>query len=191
MAEHVGEAAYTTYAAQLFGLLAPGGRLLNHQISRRPGPKRGGTSFIEAYVFPDGSCCPGDDGGPARAVGFEVRDVEALREHYALTLREWVRNLEAEWDRAVELIAGAGAGLAALHGRVGAGLRAPTGSASTRCSPCVPVPWASAACPPPGTGWRGPDVALLAVTVIGRDRPGIADTTGRWPVWAPTSRTRR
>ena len=36
-------------------------------------------------------------------MGFEVRDVEALREHYALTLREWVRNLEAEWDRAVEL----------------------------------------------------------------------------------------
>jgi Cyclopropane fatty acid synthase and related methyltransferases len=36
-------------------------------------------------------------------VGFEVRDVEALREHYALTLRAWVANLEASWDRAVEL----------------------------------------------------------------------------------------
>jgi cyclopropane-fatty-acyl-phospholipid synthase len=84
MAEHVGEEAYTAYAAKLLSLLVPGGRLLNHQISRRPGPKRDGTSFIEAYVFPDG-------------------DVEALREHYALTLRAWVRNLEAEWDRAVEL----------------------------------------------------------------------------------------
>ena len=35
--------------------------------------------------------------------GFEVRDVESLREHYALTLGEWVANLEAHWDEAVEL----------------------------------------------------------------------------------------
>ena len=33
--------------------------------------------------------------------GFEVRHVESLREHYALTLRQWVRNLEANWDDAV------------------------------------------------------------------------------------------
>jgi cyclopropane-fatty-acyl-phospholipid synthase len=104
MAEHVGEQAYTTYAAQLLSLLAPGGRLLNHQISGRPGPKSEGTSFIEAYVFPDGDLLPlATTVGLLEDVGFEVRDVEALREHYALTLREWVRNLEGEWDRAVAL----------------------------------------------------------------------------------------
>ena len=37
------------------------------------------------------------------AAGFEVRDVEALREHYARTLRAWVANLEAGWDEAVRL----------------------------------------------------------------------------------------
>jgi cyclopropane-fatty-acyl-phospholipid synthase len=38
------------------------------------------------------------------AAGFEVRDVESLREHYATTLRQWVRNLEARWDEAVALV---------------------------------------------------------------------------------------
>jgi cyclopropane-fatty-acyl-phospholipid synthase len=33
-----------------------------------------------------------------------VRHVESLREHYALTLRHWVRNLEARWDEAVALV---------------------------------------------------------------------------------------
>jgi hypothetical protein len=36
----------------------------------------------------------------AESVGFEVRDVESLREHYALTLRHWVRRLEARHDEA-------------------------------------------------------------------------------------------
>ena len=38
MAEHVGQAMLPTYSANLFALLSPGGRLLNHAISRRPGP---------------------------------------------------------------------------------------------------------------------------------------------------------
>ena len=104
MAEHVGEAGYAEYARRLHGLLAPGGRLLNHQISRRPGPSRAGTSFIEAYVFPDGELLPlATTVGVLEDVGFEVRDVEALREHYALTLRSWVTNLQSSWDQAVAL----------------------------------------------------------------------------------------
>src|SRR5665811_995322 len=106
MAEHVGRAMLPTYSAELFGLLRPGGRLLNHAISRRPGElgRFSRTSFIDRYVFPDGELQPMAAMVEAlEDAGFEVRDVEALREHYALTLRAWVANLEANWDRAVEL----------------------------------------------------------------------------------------
>ncbi|CAL9541257.1 class I SAM-dependent methyltransferase [Streptomyces sp. enrichment culture] len=107
MAEHVGSERYLEYATALHGLLAPGGRLLNHQIGRRP--QRDETSyrvdpFIDAYVFPDGELAPlGTTVSLLERSGFEVRDVESLREHYALTLRRWVANLEAGWDRAVGL----------------------------------------------------------------------------------------
>jgi cyclopropane-fatty-acyl-phospholipid synthase len=106
MAEHVGQAMLPTYSAELFSLLRPGGRLLNHAISRRPGSPGGfsRTSFIDRYVFPDGELHPMAVMVEAlEEAGFEVRDVESLREHYALTLRAWVANLEANWDRAVEL----------------------------------------------------------------------------------------
>ncbi|MEV6106182.1 cyclopropane-fatty-acyl-phospholipid synthase family protein [Streptomyces sp. NPDC051940] len=105
MAEHVGSAAYARYAAQLYGLLRPGGRLLNHQISRRPLRQEDAyhvDEFIDAYVFPDGELAPlGETLAALERAGFEARDVEVLREHYALTLRAWVRNLEADWEAAV------------------------------------------------------------------------------------------
>jgi cyclopropane-fatty-acyl-phospholipid synthase len=106
MSEHVGQVMLPTYSAQLLALLRPGGRLLNHAISRRPGSPRGfsRTSFIDRYVFPDGELQPlAVMVGALEEAGFEVRDVESLREHYALTLRAWVGNLEANWDRAVQL----------------------------------------------------------------------------------------
>ena len=108
MAEHVGLSQLGEYAAQLHNLLAPGGRLLNHAISRRPGPPgdpRGDkTSFIDRYVFPDGELHPMSTMVDVlESAGFEVRDVESLREHYADTLRAWVQNLEGNWDRAVVL----------------------------------------------------------------------------------------
>ncbi|MEW2620623.1 class I SAM-dependent methyltransferase [Streptomyces sp. NPDC048106] len=107
MAEHVGAERYLEYARQLYGLLKPGGRLLNHQIARRPQSDESAYSvdeFIDAYVFPDGELAPiGTTVTQLERAGFEVRDVEALREHYAHTLREWVANLEADWDRAVRL----------------------------------------------------------------------------------------
>ncbi|MEV4612311.1 cyclopropane-fatty-acyl-phospholipid synthase family protein [Kitasatospora sp. NPDC049258] len=108
MAEHVGSAQYLTYAAGLHGLLTPGGRLLNHQIGRRPdlpGEAYRPSPFIDRYVFPDGELAPvGSTVGLLEDAGFEVRDVEALREHYGLTLREWVANLEAHWPEAVRLV---------------------------------------------------------------------------------------
>jgi len=108
MAEHVGLSQLGDYAARLHTLLAPGGRLLNHAISRRPGPPgdpRGDkTSFIDRYVFPDGELQPMSTMvDELESAGFEVRDVESLREHYADTLRAWVHNLEDNWERAVAL----------------------------------------------------------------------------------------
>ncbi|MDT0388597.1 class I SAM-dependent methyltransferase [Streptomyces dubilierae] len=107
MAEHVGADRYLEYAADLYGLLKPGGRLLNHQIARRP--QRDETAyrvdaFIDSYVFPDGELQPiGSTVTQLERAGFEVRDVESIREHYALTLRRWVSRLEADWTRAVQL----------------------------------------------------------------------------------------
>ncbi|MER6960527.1 cyclopropane-fatty-acyl-phospholipid synthase family protein [Streptomyces sp. NPDC000618] len=107
MAEHVGSAKYLEYAQVLFALLKPGGRLLNHQIARRPHQDESAydlDSFIDAYVFPDGELAPvGTTVGHLERAGFEVRDVESIREHYALTLRRWVARLEADWRRAVQL----------------------------------------------------------------------------------------
>jgi cyclopropane-fatty-acyl-phospholipid synthase len=56
-------------------------------------------------AFPDGELLDvGEVILAMERVGFEVRDVESLREHYARTLRAWVGNLEAEWGRAVSLV---------------------------------------------------------------------------------------
>jgi cyclopropane-fatty-acyl-phospholipid synthase len=105
MAEHVGTEMYSEYAGILFRQLKPGGRLLNHQIAAiHPDPKTGNRSFIDAYVFPDGELAPlGATVALIEQAGFEVRDVQALREHYARTLRAWVSNLEADWSTAVRL----------------------------------------------------------------------------------------
>lgn len=107
MAEHVGSARYREYAADLYALLKPGGRLLNHQIARRPLADEETyevDGFIDAYVFPDGELAPvGRTVGLLEDEGFEVRDVESLREHYARTLRAWVANLEAAFPQAARL----------------------------------------------------------------------------------------
>ena len=107
MAEHVGAERYLEYADDLYRLLKPGGRLLNHQIARRPQRDESSYNvdeFIDAYVFPDGELAPlGSTVGQLERAGFEVRDVEAIREHYGLTLRRWVANLEADWPRAMRL----------------------------------------------------------------------------------------
>ncbi|MFF3525405.1 class I SAM-dependent methyltransferase [Streptomyces rubiginosohelvolus] len=107
MAEHVGSAQYLAYARILHSLLKPGGRLLNHQIARRPLKNEDAyeiDEFIDRYVFPDGELAPvATTAALLEDAGFEVRDVEALREHYALTLRAWVTNLENRWPEATRL----------------------------------------------------------------------------------------
>lgn len=110
MFEHVGVERMKVYFSHLKQLLRPGGRLLNHAISSPD--TRGGRvpsrSFIGRYVFPDGELLEvGTVITAMQDLGFEVRDVESLREHYAKTLRAWVTNLESDWDRAVAL-AGSG-----------------------------------------------------------------------------------
>lgn len=105
MFEHVGLSQLGTYFGRLFHLLGPRGRLLNHGISRPPchGRRRPRASFFERYVFPDGELH--EVGGVVSAMqeaGLEVRHLESLREHYPLTLRAWVENLESGWDEAVE-----------------------------------------------------------------------------------------
>jgi cyclopropane-fatty-acyl-phospholipid synthase len=101
--EHIGSAELGGHFEALAGKLRPEGRILNHTITRpsnrernRPGP------FIDRYIFPDGELQgPGTVVGAMHDHGFEVRHSENMREHYAMTLREWGRNLEAGWDAAV------------------------------------------------------------------------------------------
>jgi cyclopropane-fatty-acyl-phospholipid synthase len=102
MFEHVGSVRTAEYFETLRGLLEPGGRLLNHAISEQGGSKLSRRSFFGRYVFPDGELLDvGDTLLAMERAGFECRDVESLREHYALTLRAWLENLEVNWDRAV------------------------------------------------------------------------------------------
>lgn len=106
MFEHVGEAHLGTYFQQAWKLLLPGGLFLNHGITRcaNDTPRRG-RSFFDAYVFPDGELVPISTSlRIAEEVGFEVRDVESLREHYAMTLRRWVSRLEAHHEEALEFV---------------------------------------------------------------------------------------
>jgi cyclopropane-fatty-acyl-phospholipid synthase len=113
MFEHVGLSELDGYFRRCRALLRPQGRLLNHGISRPahtdkkhhgPFARRGlRRTFTDRYVFPDGELHEvGSVVTAMQNAGFEVRHLESLREHYALTLRRWVANLEANWDAAVQ-----------------------------------------------------------------------------------------
>ncbi|MEY2570873.1 MAG: cyclopropane-fatty-acyl-phospholipid synthase [Acidimicrobiaceae bacterium] len=105
MFEHVGSERTAEYFTKLHDLLPGHGRLLNHAISSPGGSRLGNRSFLGRYVFPDGELLDvGDTVLAMERAGFEVRDVESLREHYARTLRAWVANLERRWDEAVALV---------------------------------------------------------------------------------------
>jgi len=114
MVEHVGAKNLPLYFEQAWRLLKPGGLFLNHAIgsinSHKPAPTLGQrlfrpNSFMDRYVFPDGELVDINHMlRDAEGVGFEVRDVESLREHYALTLRHWVRRLEENRAAALSFV---------------------------------------------------------------------------------------
>lgn len=106
MFEHVGVKLLPTYFSRAWELLKPGGAFLNHGIAIRAGENlHEGRTFSDVYVFPDGELTPISTSlRAAEEAGFEVRDVESLREHYALTLRHWVRRLEAHHDQALQCV---------------------------------------------------------------------------------------
>ncbi|MBC6461970.1 class I SAM-dependent methyltransferase [Actinomadura sp. HBU206391] len=104
LTEHIGKANLPAYFSFLYGKLRPGGRLLNHTITRPDDsePSMRQQGFINRYVFPDGELeGPGYLISRLNEAGFEVRHEENLREHYALTLAGWCRNLDEHWDEAV------------------------------------------------------------------------------------------
>ena len=104
MFEHVGLANLPAYLATVQRVLRPGGLFLNHGITHdeEGWNKTVASEFINRYVFPDGEldCVSNIQLGMERA-GFEIHDVEALRLHYALTLRHWVQRLEAGREAAL------------------------------------------------------------------------------------------
>jgi len=103
LTEHIGVAQLPDYFRFLHSRLRPGGRLLNHCItlpSNKQAVRQGW--FISRYVFPDGELTNvGRLTSAVHDIGFEVRHVEDLREHYALTTGAWSANLDAHWDEAV------------------------------------------------------------------------------------------
>jgi cyclopropane-fatty-acyl-phospholipid synthase len=106
MVEHVGESRLPVYFQHAWQLLRPGGVFLNHGIARRTtDPEPAGPTFISRYVFPDGELVDLNTMlRYAEEAAFEVRDVENLRDHYTLTLRQWARRLELHSDRALQVV---------------------------------------------------------------------------------------
>jgi cyclopropane-fatty-acyl-phospholipid synthase len=116
MVEHVGRSYLPPYYAEAYRLLRPGGLFLNHGIiSLEPTVSplrhtvgrwlRRWTSFIERHVFPGSELVSAAELiRPAEIQGFELHDMESLREHYVRTLRQWVARIEARADEAIALV---------------------------------------------------------------------------------------
>jgi cyclopropane-fatty-acyl-phospholipid synthase len=104
MFEHVGEKLLPEYFRRAWQILTPGGVFLNHGIARNLQHPQRGPSFSSEYVFPDGELVAVSTAlRAAEETGWEVRDLESLREHYALTLRHWVQRLEQHAAEARQL----------------------------------------------------------------------------------------
>jgi cyclopropane-fatty-acyl-phospholipid synthase len=98
VAEHFGGEQFPTYFDKCWRLLRPGGTILHQQITLtgyEVMPPMA-EAFMHAFVFPDAELLPVSFTLlHAERRGFEVRDVEGFREHYPLTLKRWLANLEA------------------------------------------------------------------------------------------------
>lgn len=154
MFEHVGGDRAAEYFAILHDLLAPTGRLLNHAISTPGGSTIGPRTFTGRYVFPDGELL--DVGKLVLAMqraGFEVRDVESLREHYSRTLHAWVANLESRWAEAVASVGAARANVWRLYMSASANGFDDGGLAVHQVLGVVPDSSGDAGMPPTRTGW--------------------------------------
>ncbi|HET6626524.1 MAG TPA: cyclopropane-fatty-acyl-phospholipid synthase family protein [Nocardioidaceae bacterium] len=104
MGEHVGRRNYPAYAAALHRAVRPGGQVLVQQMSRH-GRHPGGGPFIESFIAPDMHMRPvGETVGLLEQSGLEIRDVQALREHYVRTVAAWLDRFEANQDRVRELV---------------------------------------------------------------------------------------
>ena len=100
MFEHIGGAQLPAYFCRLWQLLRPGGAILNSGIAASATLHRH-SSFIDRYVFPDGELVPlAASVEAAESAGFEVIDIESLREHYVMTLHHWLRRLEDHAEEA-------------------------------------------------------------------------------------------
>lgn len=105
MFEHVGVNNLQNYFQVAFDLLKSGGLFLNSGIVRAADSPRRKQSFIDQYVFPDGELATLPEVlRAAEESGFEIRDVESLREHYALTLRHWVKNLQEHTAELLQIV---------------------------------------------------------------------------------------
>jgi cyclopropane-fatty-acyl-phospholipid synthase len=103
LTEHIGVKQYGDYFGFLHSKLRTGGRLLNHCITRPNNKTTTTGAFIDRYVFPDGELTGvGRIQVAAQDAGLEVRHVENLREHYAMTLKGWCDNLVEHWDEALQ-----------------------------------------------------------------------------------------
>ncbi len=104
MVEHVGEERVEEYARALFDALEPGGRLLNHGITRLTHYDHREGEFTLRFVFPDGRLLHlGRVVDALERAGFEPEHVEGLREDYAETLRHWALRLDENRDEAVRM----------------------------------------------------------------------------------------
>jgi len=102
MYEHVGRAKLGEYVRSVHALLRPGGLFLNHGIARLRNDPGTRETFINRYIFPDGELHPVTAVmGELERGDFELRDLESLREHYVLTLRRWLANLDAHAETAL------------------------------------------------------------------------------------------